>query len=302
MASTLEKSFQDCMTNQSSQYLQSVTNLLKQSDSMQFLSKLAFSKLEAIGVQRQAQILLARIEQPDVFTDFSKTIEDLRKKPDVIACRNAYFSSSLLKFTKAGIESEYVTEKGERHLTPNGWEDSERKVKKYTEEDVNKGKARNFAAQLSLLEYYLKFSAPLNDYEMIEMLICLQKIEKGNISKNSQKTVATKDLIKAVVEDVVRPITVRIKAVSLLPTSELNMPFVTELMFSALQDTALENEKLKLNYSAVHTACEFFKQFGSDKELKRLKELGLKSGWRHDLVAEAVKEVETRTKQGGDSI
>ncbi len=158
MADSFQTSFQECMTNQGVRYLQSVTNLYQVSTAKQTLSRLASSEGESLKTQRQAQILMARMDSPEVFNEFLKWITDLRKRSEVVSCRGAYFSGYILKFTKMGPESEYVWETGERHLTQHGWESEERKVKKYTDEDVKNGKARNAAERLAIVEYYLKFS------------------------------------------------------------------------------------------------------------------------------------------------
>jgi len=300
MADSLQTSFQECLTNQSTHYLQAVTNLFKESDSRRFLSRLASSDRETIEVQRQAQIVIARMERPELFNEFSRSIEELRKKPDAVDCRGAYFSSCLLKFTKMGLESEYVREKGERHLTQNGWETEELKIKKYSPTDVEKGKAQNEAAQLALVEYYLKFSSNFSDYEMTEMLSCLKTLEKGNVSKDGQRIqghVVTKDLIETAAADTTRTIPVRIKAMSLLPSNEVNMRTFSELEFAALTDPALHDENNKTHYSTVSAVCAFFIDFGTGDDLSRLETLAPKPEWRRRLVDEAIHAMKGRLEK-----
>jgi hypothetical protein len=302
MADSLQTSFQECMTNQSTHYLQSVTNLIKETDAKTFLSRLASSDLETVQIQRQAQILIMRMERPEVFNEFATWIKELGKKPDVICERGGYFSSSLLKFTKAGPESEYIWETGERHLTQNGWETEERKAKKHTVADVEKGKARNAATQLALVEYYLKFSKNFGDYEMIEILSCLQKLEKGGLSKDKHSRplhIVTKDLIEAATADTSRTIPVRIKAMSLLPSNKVDMRTVAALEFEALTDPTLYDENNKIHYSTVFGACSFFNDFGTKEDLARLENLTPSPEWRHSLVKETIKALKGRLEKNG---
>jgi hypothetical protein len=134
------------------------------------------------------------------------------------------------------------------------------------------------------------------------MLSCLQKLDKGRLPKNGQRRygyVVTKDLIEAAAADTTRTIPVRIKAMSLLPSNEVDMRTFAAMEFLALTDPALLDENNKTHSCTVFAACSFFKDFGTADDLKRLGTLTPNPEWRRRLVNETIKSLKERLEKSG---
>jgi hypothetical protein len=300
MADASPDNYHACMTNSGPQYLQAVSNLFQETDAKTFLANVATSQSARQAERRLAAILLTRMERPSVFDEVSKFVVETRKRPDAEGRRGGYFAGCVWEFTARGLESKYVWETGPRRLTKNGWENEERKVEKYTDEEVGTGKARNAAARLAVVEYFLKFSGNFNDYETSEMLSVLKRLEYGQYGRAGGKrpagSIRTEDLIEDVLKDETADIPVRVAAVSLLPEDKLDKVPVAGLMVKALQDEALQDDR-KYRRTA-DTAAEFLRLYGDRQNLSALKTNEPYAQWKRELVEKTMKEMSART---GDS-
>jgi len=289
--------FNRCVVSENTNYLHAVSLLFQQQDTKTFLSNVTVSFHVQITDRRLADILLCRMEYPQVFCEVAKYVSSMRKKPDAISGRPGYLSGFLWTFAGKEPEDKYVDEQcGTKFVgiieTP-----TYKKVEKYSDQKVAQGKALNLAAQYALVEYYLKFSGDFNNYEMAEMLECMQKLEKGGFPEKGQRRqghVITKDLLEAAAVDSKRPISVRIKALSLLPPKEVDLQAIAALEFAALADPTLLDENNKIHYDTIFKACSFFKDFGTAEDLMKLKSLTHKDKWRSKLADEAIRTLESR--------
>ena len=289
MADSAPNNFRECMNTDGPRYLQAVSNLFQQTDAKTFLESVASSRTAPQAERRLADILLARMERPSLFDEFSKRVVDARRGPDY--GRGSYFEGCLLQFTSTGPESKFVWEIDEG---------GEKKVEKYTDADVRTGKARNAAARLALVEYFLKFSQDFNDYyEMPEMLSALKVLEDGRgwlgRTKRPEFGIPTQDLIEAVCKEEKRPLPVRVAAVSLLPEDKFDKTAVAGLMVKALQDEELQDDR-KYRRTA-ETAAEFLRLYGDRQSLSALKANAPKTQWKRELVEKTLKEITARTGQ-----
>lgn len=303
MAGSLSSNFQDCMKSAGRQYIQAVSNLFEQTDAKTFLTSIATAQSTRQTERRLADILLARMEWPSVFDEFSEWVDGARRRPDAEGRRGGYFAGCLWEFTTRGPETKYVSETGPRKLTKTGWDSEQRKVEKYTDEDVVKGKARNAAARLAVVEYFLKFSRNFNDYESSEMLAVLKRLEYGQYGRAGGKrpdgSIRTEDLIQDVLADEKADIPVRVAAISLLPEDKYDKTAVAGLMVKALQDEALQDDR-KYRRTA-ETASEFLRLYGDRQSLSALMTNTPKAQWKRELVEKTLKGISARTGQGAPS-
>lgn len=298
MADSLTNNFQDCMTSVGTQYLRAVSNLFQQTDAKTFLMYLSTSQSARQAERRLADILVGRMDKPNVFDECSKRVADLRKRPDVVGGRRGYFAGFLLEFTTRGPESRYVDEADGNTFVGIIETTQYKRVEKYTDADVDKGKARNAAARLAVVEYFLKFSRDFNNYcEMPELLDVMKRLEYGRHGRAGGKrpsgSIRTEDLIEDVLKDETADIPVRVAAVFLLPEDKLDKAAVAGLMVKALQDEGLQDDR-KYRRTA-ETASAFLSVYGDRQSLSALKANTPTAEWLREIVDKTIKEISART-------
>lgn len=286
IAGTLPDYFNECMTVEGSQYLEAVSTLMRQTNSMTFLKNVANLPTASQKEKRLAEILMTRNERPSLFSELAKAVKDARENPNY--GRGGFFEGCLINFTSVGPESKYVWEKTEDGL---------RKVEKMTGEEVQSGMARNAAARLALVEYFLKLSQDLNDYyEMPGLLSALKVLEDGRgwmgKTKRPELGIPTADLIEDVYKDDKRPVAVRVAAAVLLPEGRLDKTIVAGLMIKALEDEGLDDDR-KYRRTAERAAA-YLRLYGDQQALAALKANEPKARWKHELVGKTVSEMSAR--------
>jgi hypothetical protein len=291
--------FNKCVVSEGTNYLQAVSLLFQQQEARIFLSNLLVSSHVRLAEHRLAEILLRRMEEPQVFLDIAILITASRTKPDALSNRPGYLSGVFWSYSKKEPESKYVDEIDGSKMVGIIATQKYKKVLKYTDVDIQKGKSKNAIVRLAMIEYFMKFSIDFTPYEVIEMLDLLRRFECGQHGgykgmKRPDSSVPTEDLVEAVVKDETRPLATRINAISLLNPEKWEKQTVNALMFKMFGDAPHDAKLLNINQRAAYIACEYFKCYGTVDDLARLKALQLKTEWQRELVHDAVKALNER--------
>ena len=211
-------------------YRVAVSNALAVHDVAKQLATIATTTETSGADCRQACLLLARLQYPDVFTNFEALIQQERMNL-LRGERQGFLSGMLLFFAKSGPESRFVDEavrdeNGKIHWVRSGdggtnklhiLHSEHRNVEKYTDAEVKAGIARNAAARQAVLEHFLKFLGEGSAYEQSEVLDFVYR-QWGSTSFERRKDEAVADdLIEAVYKDTSRPLALRIRAASYFP-------------------------------------------------------------------------------------
>jgi hypothetical protein len=252
---------------------------------------------------RATSILLAKINFPEVFTEFQSMFRDTCNKYQHE--RIGVVSGLIIQFTKIGPESRSVEEKmldkdgkpvfeeilpTNRAVVITRVKPKYRTVEKYTDAEVQAGIARNAAARDAVLEKFSKF---FNEGNVFEQRVLLDTVYRlwGSTSHERRKTdPIADDLIEAVYKDVSLPLPVRY-------TAKIYLPQVKQ---DAAQSFLLEVVKKGMEEKGSHSE-EFFCRALKDMEstadaasLALLKSQTNGPKWKVDRVMEATKKIESR--------
>jgi len=291
-ATTKEELFQRCLSLESADYLISVKQLCGQPDTLGWISN-RMERAEVLEEQRMATILFYRKTTPGAFEACWKLLAEIRALPDAAAMREQFVRIiPLTQFLFHGRELEH--EYGEEQ---HGVMSSRQPPRLCPEEELPK---RSVAAQLSLIEYFMKFGGDFNDYERIEMLGCLSAIkEKPFRQSEIKRKIQTyvDDLYRKVSTDERLPLFVRMEALSKLPWEEVGRQRVVTILFTLLEDPTLNDENNIMHYAAISRAYCFFADFGTSDELVKLKAFAPKAAWQQQICQKTIQRLETRLEK-----
>ena len=211
-------------------YRDAVDAFVKAPDSEKYLRHSLNQRHTEASNARQARILLARIQHPEVFAEFDNEIRKFREdgKASTPHGRSGErLFNCLYQFTIRGPESKVIE-------VDAGWEllpaQSERqscvimrqrcheKVEKYTDAEVMAGIARNAAARQAVLEHFLKFLPEGDSCEQGVMIWLVDRLWGRSRILRTRDLAAidhvqdAEVLIEAIFRDASRPAAVRMRA------------------------------------------------------------------------------------------
>ena len=293
IAQDKEDLFRQCLSSEGDNYLAIVTQLFDQTDAQNWLSN-RMEQAESPEEQCMASILFYRKTVPGAFEACTKLLAEIRTLPNTVAKReqfNRIIPLTQFLFNGRKLEDEYRHGKSVVVMTTN------QQPKICPEEDLL---ARRLAAQLSLIEYYMKFGDTFNDYERMELLKCLAEISENTFHKREEKKkmrTFTNDLYRKIKNDERLSLPVRFEALSKLPLQKGGWSEIVILAFAMLEDTRLHIENDSVHYMANLRACSFFADFGTADDLAKLKALHPKEEWRQKMLLETIQKLEERLEK-----
>lgn len=290
------------------EYRQAVAAVVGNPHAPQELEAVLRQEPENVVNVRNARILLAHINHPEVFEELTENIQkwrELRKEESNSLLRQGFFSGLLLKFINEGVESKFV------HVhdlaADKEWMDKHpegsvmisgihrKKVEKYTDAEVEAGIARNAAARQAVLEYFLKFLEECDTYEQKDLVDLVFELW-GPLSVTQSRDLTVIDhvpdavaLIETVMNDDSRPVDVRLRAGYHLYRSKPEE--VRAFMMGLVTHIPLD-EKGQPRKDIVSKALDYLEYMGDLTTLDELREISNAPPWKVDLIHKAIPELE----------
>lgn len=295
--------FKDAVHATGYAYRQVITNLLASQNVAEQLDAVTKNMAADNADVRQARIVLARLQYPNVFVGYEELIMKYRKAFPR-GERSGYLSGTILGFTRQGPESKYVDEKvGRKTWDVVGsatnrirWGDAVyKKVEKYTDADVRAGIARNAAARQAVLEHFLKFLDEGDAYEQSEMVNLVNRLWGRERIKRTEDLAVVDNvpdadaLIEAVFKDGSRPEAARMSAAYCLPDSKRLA--VRAFMIGVVTNNPADH---KQNYDVVDRALVYLESGADANELAVLKSQTNAPAWKRDKITKTSRAIETR--------
>jgi hypothetical protein len=258
---------------------------------------------------RHARILLAHIEHPAVFADFTNEIQKWReteRSSNARGDRPGVLSGMLMQFIKRGPESRTI-EVGV------GWESlpvgsnrqskvimrqrKHEKVEKYTDAEVQVGIARNAAARQAVLEHFLKFLDEGDAYEQSEIVELVNRLWGRARSKRTEDlaivdNVSDADaLIESVFQDNLRPAYARMRAALCLADSKPSE--VQAFMLNVVTNTPTDDRGCQRE-DMVNRALTHLESTTNVNILSVLKNQTNEPPWKRERIEKANHAIEGR--------
>ncbi len=247
----------------------------------------AHAPLDDPGAPQQERLLTKIFEQRlshgEVFEEYSEYIRSLRQRQQSqcpIGTRPGYIAGSLMAFAKQGIESRNVEEHVGWNETPNGMIQQTQTVLKHTEEEVKKGRARNRAARMAILEHFLKFADEGSEYEQRELIDSVNMLWGEKSLTSLDDGVPVESLLEDLSRDETRAPSVRVSAMTRLPLAKRKGE--QELMLTVLASSKTDNETESLH--VVRQAISYLKRH----DPAVLKDFVTETSWKRILIDEAI--------------
>lgn len=300
-ATSLPSGFADAVSSCGEQYRHAVAAILKGTNAATQLESIL--KHEPVGSEnaRQARILLAHVNHPDVFPEFDNEIQRWREEEASGSPRGGRpgFLSGLLmrSFVKRGPESRYVDERNGWQRTSLGNRPAFKKVEKYTDAEVAAGIARNAAARQAVLEHFLKFLDEGDAYEQSEMVGLVNWLWRGT-GERCTNDLAVVDLVQdvdalihAVFRDRSCQAVVRMSAFSCLP--EVNPTEAQAFMLNVVTNTPPEDRYFQIE-AMVGKALYYLESSADANALAVLKSQTNGPAWKREKIKRTVQTIEGR--------
>ena len=311
MAQDKEDLFQQCLVKENSGYLAVAKQLLEQPDAKNWVAT-RMERTESPEEWYIASILLARIEQPDVFREFQEFWTDICLKYGA-DLRRGQISGYTVAFSKKGPERRYVQEAvrdeqgkivyGEEKETLNrpriikSFTPKRKTVEKYTEAEVQAGIARNTAVRKAILERALKFmcqESVLVQEELLSMVGTLWT--DSNIKRHKDDPSIADIVFRKTADDERLSLSIRFNALSRFATKGGRQEAVNFTLVM-LVDARLGEKNNPEHYGAIFSACSLLQYLGTGDDLAKLKALHPKEEWRQKILWETIQKLEERLEK-----
>ena len=293
--------------NTGNTYREVVANILNNLEATKQLEDILNKPAAENATVRQARILLARQQHPQVFVDYEALVKKMRKSYPH-GERPGFLSGTLLQFTKHEPENKFVDEYerdengkirfAERSGSTNifrGMRAVRKKVEKYTDSEVAAGIAKNAAARQAVLEHFLKFLDDGDVYEQSEMVELVNRLWGRERIKRMEDLAVIDNvpdadaLIEAVFKDGSRPEVARMSAAYCLPNSKRLE--VRAFMMGVVTNNPAE---YKQSYDVVDRALVYLESGADANELTVLKSQTNAPAWKLEKITKTSRAIESR--------
>lgn len=230
-----------------------------------------------------ARILLSRLTYTNVFEKYQETVESFRERQRStrpIGTRPGLLSGIIYSFATCGPENKSVSVRTGTGQVGNIKSPKYEQVDRYTEGEVRAGRSRNEAARLAILEHFMKFAEEGSEYEQRELVDTVMRLW-GEISHEKRAdNIPVEVFVEAVAQDETRALSVRVAAITRLPSARRKGE--RELMLAVLASPNTDKETE--HFHVVRQAIGYLKQH----DRAALQDIATEIRWKRILIDEAI--------------